>query len=78
MALFFVIKRLHRAGLAHNDFAERNVVIAYGRPRLIDFGLANMHNCLGQGRCGELWDVAVDLRVRALFHLHLARTCWRP
>jgi len=62
---------IHRCGLCHGDFAERNVLQRDGDIRIIDFDQTNYHNCdcdmnfypggkspdAEEFGCHELWEV---------------------
>lgn len=77
LKLVSAIKRLHRAGVQHNDIDSENVILNNGRWWVIDFGEATPHQCkrtmrikegiicpepVGFG-CGELWGITMALGV---------------
>ncbi|KAJ6502452.1 hypothetical protein C8R45DRAFT_976667 [Mycena sanguinolenta] len=62
---------IHREGLLHGDFAERNVLLLEGDVRIIDFDQTESHNCqckmnfhpgeklpdMEEFGCDQLWEV---------------------
>jgi RIO-like serine/threonine protein kinase len=61
--LFYDLRKVHRCGIAHGDFAPRNVVLdTIGQTTLIDFESATeCHQCPGDGSCEELARAAREL-----------------
>jgi tRNA A-37 threonylcarbamoyl transferase component Bud32 len=54
---------LHEHGVLHNDLEPRNVVIADGELRLIDFGLSELgHCCSGPSHCLSLLQLQDGIR----------------
>lgn len=61
---------LHRQGILHDDFAERNVLVLNNDVRIIDFDLVQRHECSctldfqhlnghAQVECEQLWQVCI-------------------
>ncbi|GAA5833963.1 hypothetical protein JCM11251_003575 [Rhodosporidiobolus azoricus] len=62
IAVYRLLLELHKEGLAHGDFAERNVALARdGRYRLVDFEHAQEHVCEGEEHCEELVWARTDM-----------------
>ncbi|KAE9390942.1 hypothetical protein BT96DRAFT_925577 [Gymnopus androsaceus JB14] len=45
MKILESLAELHRCGLHHGDFAERNVLVNGNEVRLIDFDIHEYHDC---------------------------------
>ncbi|KAI0066619.1 hypothetical protein BV25DRAFT_1912671 [Artomyces pyxidatus] len=78
--LIEAFRDIHRAGVAHCDVAERNILVKNGRPVVIDFGEAEEEEC----QCtmdmvpGDYRPHEADFDCDELYELGMSLDIWQP
>lgn len=71
---------IHKSGLRHHEFEERNILCLNSRPIIIDFEWAKPHDCkfVGLIAIGGVEPSPYELGCQELHWICLEANIWRP